>query len=207
MYIILKNNPYENDEVINLFYCQDSTIVRAWVQEYIKTDIVSLMHCPLVEGVKAMTYELNDADKNLQLIKRYKRVNKGYIYNSSDRITEIVYSISILEFDSENTGDGLHASNDWKNINNEINRRILGRLDKESLFQIFVKVQGYIDTKRSMTSTEYTGFISEIISKFKKELYSSVAKVRKEFKRTNDYVPENFNQPRGSCKLESRPSE
>lgn len=202
MYIILKTSPSDNDEIVNMFYCNDLTIIRNWVRQYIEKDIKSLEFCPQTEDLRNITYELNDADKNMELIKKYKRISKGYIYNSSERIVDTIYSISILEFDSDKC-TGLSSSNQFQNINCEINRRILRQLDKDSLLHVFMKIQQRIDTKNSWNKTEYTGLVSETIKNFKKQLYTSISKKMKRFSKRMYNVPDNFNSPRLSCKLEA----
>jgi hypothetical protein len=204
MYIILQTFPSDIDEVLNVFYCEDITIVRNWVRQYIETEIKSLEFCPGTQGLKNITYELNDADKNIELIKKYKRVSKGYIYNSSERIVDVIYSISILEFDSNKCVTGLISSNNWENFNTEINKRVLRQLDKESLFQVFMKLQQRIDTKTHWNKTEYTGLVTETVKNFKKQLYSSITKKMKRFsKQHKNNVPDNFNSARLPCKLEA----
>lgn len=203
MYIILKTAPSDNDEIVNVFYCNDLTIIRNWVRQYIETDIKSLEFCPQAEDLRNITYELNDADKNVQLIKKYKRISKGYIYNSSERIVDIIYSISILEFDSDKCVTELSCSNQSQNINNEINRRILRQLDKDSLFKVFMKIQERIRTKKTWNKTEYTGLVAETIKNFKKQLYTSISKKMKRSNKQIYNVPDNFNSPRFSCKLEA----
>jgi hypothetical protein len=198
MYIVLKTAPSDNDEIVNVFYCEDITVIRNWVRQYIETDIKSLEYCPVTQGLKNITYELNDADKNIELIKKYKRVSKGYIYNSSERIVDVIYSISILEFDSNKCVTGLISSNNWENFNTEINKRVLRQLDKQSLFQVFMKLQQRIDTKTHWNKTEYTGLVTETVKNFKKQLYSSITKKMK-----RQYVPDNFNSARLPCKLEA----
>ena len=74
---------------------------------------------------------------NFQLLKKYKRVNRGYIYNSSERIIDVLYSISILEFDSEKQTSPLKTSDMYKSVNIEINNRILKSLDKDNILCIF----------------------------------------------------------------------
>lgn len=206
MYIVLKTAPSDNDEIVNVFYCEDLTVIRNWVRQYIETDIKSLEFCPVTQGLRNITYELNDACKNIELIRKYKRVSKGYIYNSSERIVDVIYSISILEFDSDKCNDkcvtGLVSSNNWENFNTEINKRVLRQLDKQSLFQVFMKLQQRINTKTHWNKTEYTALVTETVKNFKKQLYSSITKKMK-----RQYVPDNFNSPRLSCKLEANKKE
>ena len=87
MYIVLKTAPSDNDEIVNVFYCEDLTVIRNWVRQYIESDIKSLEYCPVTQGLKNITYELNDAGKNIELIKSDTntdiKVNNNYIINTS----------------------------------------------------------------------------------------------------------------------------
>ena len=140
-----------------------------------------------------------------KLIKKFKQINRGYIYNSSEKIAEIVYKISILEF--ENNQPTLKENNKWSDINNEINNRVLKRLDKSSLYQIMTQLESKIGTKSTWNRTEYVALVSDTIQNFKKNLYSSIAKRMRRFGKAQiiyekniNGVPDNFNN-RGSCKL------
>lgn len=204
MYIILKRND-DVDEIINVVYGNDETIVRNWIRDYINDDIESRKGGPLPENVKSIVYETNDGRSSFELIQRTKYINKGYIYNSSEKKTEILYTITQLEYNTNNVLTGLTADNTWANINNEINNRVLKQLDKESLYQTIVKLQQGINTKNVWNKTEFTSLLSDITKNFRKDLYSSIAKRMKRFGRKQNFVPENFNSTdnRSACKIEA----
>ena len=75
----------------------------------------------------------------------------------------------------------------WSDINNEINNRVLKRLDKNSLYQIIIELESKIRTKSTWNRTEYVGLVSEIIKNFKKSLYSTIAKRMKRFGKANPF--------------------
>ena len=181
MHIILKQSSREgeNDEILNMFYCSNQTIIRNWIKEFIRNDIINRKEN---DKHQDLTYEINDAETNFQLIKLYKKISKGYIYNSSDKLSEIIYKISILEFD-DNLSVSTPALNNekWSDINNEINNRVLKQLDQNSLYQIIIELESKIRTKSTWNRTEYVGLVSETIQKFKKSLYSTIAKRMKRF--------------------------
>lgn len=194
MFIIVKHNnhsPSENDEVLNIFYTVDSTCIRDWIKEYINQDIISYSYSPIEEDLKYLTYELNDGEQNFQLLKKYKRISRGYIYNSSERITDVLYSISVLEFDSEKnktTTDPLQGSHMWKSVNVEINNRILKSLDKDSILRIFNVIQDKIHTKNNWNKTEFISVVSDTLREYKGAMYKSISKRLKRFnKRKNSY--------------------
>jgi hypothetical protein len=208
MYIILKQSTFENDEVLNVFYCDDLTLIRNWVKDTIEDDIVSYRYAPNEKHIKYVTYELNDGDKNFQLLKKYKRIHPGYVYNSSELITEVFYTITILEFDSNKPVRNLESSEMWRNINSEVNNRVLKQLDKESLFQVFCTIQEKIGKKRDWNRTEFIGVLSETLRNFRKELYSSIAKRLKRFGRKQSLYKKNTKQQNiqevlTSCKIEA----
>jgi hypothetical protein len=191
MYIIIKT--IENkDQVLNILYGTDSTPVSAWVLEYLEQQVQSLKMTPYQENIKYISYSVKNIDGfNFELLKSYKKVNKGYVYNSSEKITEILQKIKILEY-NENHVDSLHSvqfgTDMWSNLNEEINNRVLKQLDKESFYQIFQKIQNSIKRKRTWTNIEFTALVIDVVKDFKKELYSSIAKRMKRFgKRQNIY--------------------
>jgi|LakMenEpi03Aug12_release.lakeMendotaPanAssembly.Ray.scaffolds.fasta_scaffold00606_36 hypothetical protein len=222
MFIIVKHNnhfPSENDEVLNIFYTVDLTHIRDWIKEYINQDIISYSYSPIEEDLKYLTYELNDGEHNFQLLKKYKRISRGYIYNSSERITDVLYSISILEFDSEKKTTPLQGSHMWKSVNVEINNRILKSLDKDSILTIFNVVQDKIHSKNNWNKTEFISVVSDTLKEYKGAVYKSISKRLKRFnKRKNSYkqrpdhiiinvdvdVEKNNNQNEvSSCRLEA----
>lgn len=189
MFIIVKHNnhfPSEIDEVLNIFYTTDLISVRNWIKEYINQDIISYSYSPIEQDLKYLTYELNDGEHNFQLLKKYKRISRGYIYNSAERITDILYSISILEFDSNKTTSSLQESDMWKNVNVEINNRILKNLDKDSILTIFNTIQDKIHKKNNWNKTDFVSVVTHTLREYKGAMYKSISKRIKRFnKRQN----------------------
>jgi hypothetical protein len=208
MHIILKNS----NEVLNIFYGEDTYLVNNWINEYINDDIESLKNAPLIKDERVVSYETIENQNKIELIKRVKKINKGYIYNSSERLTENIYTITVLEYDGINKFNceqyTLKENSKWADINSEINNRVLKQLDKESLYQILNKIQATIKLKSNWNYTEYTSIVSEILKKFKKDVYSSLAKRLKRFGKKQKNYNNNFTfsieqSSTGSCKLES----
>ena len=210
MHIILKKIN-EKDEVLNVFYGNDTTVINNWIKDYINDDIESLKIIPLNKDIRAVSYETIENQNKIELIRKVKKVNKGYIYNSSERLTETIYTITTLEYDGINKFNNeqytLKDNSKWADINNEINNRVLKQLDKESLHQILNKIQGSIKLKSNWNYTEYTSLVSEILKTFKKDVYSSLAKRLKRFgkkqKHYNNFTFSTEQSLTGSCKLES----
>lgn len=207
MFIVIRQAPLESDQILNIFYSNDITPIRNWVKEYINEDIESYRYTPNKQHIKNVFYELNDGYTCLQLLKRYKQIYKGYVYNSSEKLTDLIYSINILEY-TPNHINNLETSDMWKNINQEVNNRVLKQLDKDTLLQVLYKIQQRIETKPNWNKTEFIGLISETLKNFRKELYSSVAKRMKRFGKKkslykNDTHKDIISQIPISCKLEA----
>jgi hypothetical protein len=208
MFIVLKKNEDGTEQVLNIFYGQDEHLISIgkWIKQYINEDIEirkSEVTSEENKKFKEIHYEIVDEQSCFKLIKKTKAIKKGYIYNSSERVTRDLYSIRIFECNS-NKIIFLENSEHFNNINREINNRVLKTLDKESLYQVLQKIQTGIYTKKQWNSSEYNGLVSETVKTFKKDMYSSIAKKMKRFgKKNNGHVPDNFTNRNQFCKLES----
>jgi len=210
MHIILKKIQ-EKIDVLNIFYGDDTILINNWIKEYINDDIETFKLEPLNKDVRSISYEITENQTNFELIRHIKKINKGYVYNSSERLTENVYTINLLEYSGANTFNiqkcNLKENTKWADINDEINNRVLKQLDKESLYQILNKIQASIKVKSNWNYTEYTSLVSEILKIFKKDLYSSIAKRLKRFgKKHSNYSKITFTTEKLSgisCKVET----
>ena len=188
MFIVLKKKEDGTEQVLNIFYGEDEHLISIgkWIQEYIKEDIEVKRNETSEENkkYKEINYEIVDEKSCFKLVKKTKAIKKGYIYNSSERVARDLYSIRILECNS-NKIIFLENSDQFNNINREINNRVLKTLDKESLYQVLQKIQTGIYTKKQWNSSEYNGLVSETVKTFKKDMYSSIAKKMKRFGKKN----------------------
>lgn len=193
MFIIIKQCD-SNSEVLDIFYCDNITLIRNWIKEYINIDIVSYSYTPIEKNIRDIEYEIKDNQDSFELLKKYKSINKGYIYNSSEYITESIYSIRIYNFDkNKNTKDyNINlGSNMWGDINKEINNRVLKQLEKDCLLEIFNTIQEKINTRISWNNTEFINLISETIKHFKTNLYKSISKRIKQTNKKNNLYKKN----------------
>lgn len=219
MYIIIKRTE-TCDTILNVFYGQDNAniIIHNWMKDYIKNDIISLQMKPLEKGIKNVSYILDDTTKDIKLIQNFKQVHPGYIYNSSEKINKTLYTLVTMEYNKQPQSiqsENIHLEQSllFTNINDEINKRILKKLDKESLYQVFITLQNKINTKTTINSNEYSNLISDTIQSFKKLTYSSIArkmirfgkyknKLNNEVKQESNNVPIDFNSNKLNCKLQ-----
>uniref|UniRef100_A0A6C0E125 Uncharacterized protein n=1 Tax=viral metagenome TaxID=1070528 RepID=A0A6C0E125_9ZZZZ len=180
MFVIAKEELGVN-EIINIIFGQDETIVGKWIINYILTIIDSYKMCPLPKNVKAIdySYKLNRTHEGhicYEIIKHVKTLQKGYVYNSCLKLDETVLLIKVYNYEGSDMKMDKSVSTLWTEINEEINNRVLKSLDKDSLFQFHQQVMEGLNTKAQWTRKEYVALMSEVLKKFKKESYSSVVK-------------------------------
>jgi hypothetical protein len=206
MYIVLKRTE-ESEEVLNILFGENDEEVQSWISEYLAEQIENLKLIQLEEGIKNMNYIINeDSSKNqFSLVKNYKKIHKGYVYNTSEKIGKVMYTINYVEYDGRNINYSEQKSTFKRDLNNEINNRVLRQLDKESLYQVLRSIQNKMLLKESWDSFEFTNMISETIRTFKKQLYSNIAKKLKRFgqyKKNKTNLLSDFSV--GACGLEAK---
>ncbi len=194
MFIVIRQDGREQ-RVLNVLYGEHDVVVKQWVSQYLLAEMESLLMCPNLPDTKQVSYVIEDVDDVSRLIKNYKKVNRGYVYNSSEKLSEEVFSVKVLQY------DGLaqvceSVSQLYTNIaqeylspawitafNAEVNKRVIKQLDAAALRQVFRGIDEKMSTKEAWNRTEYTSMVSEVLINFKKELYSGIAKKLKRFEK------------------------
>ena len=182
MYILIREEG-DRKQVINILFGDDIASVRKWVEDYLLTEVTSYSYMPLQKYTKNVSYSFGcDGGDFFRFIKSYKRISKGYVYNSSDKVEEVMFTIKCLEYQSRNSithvGSGTLL---WTDINAEINNRVLKQLDKDSLFQVVSEVHNRIPLKGTWDNSEYSRMFSEVLKNFKKDSYSTVVRKLKRY--------------------------
>lgn len=176
MFTILKITNISDLDILNVVYGNDISLAYSWITDTLSNEIKSLSLIPPNTDELDINYIVEfDNDSSYTLIKRYKKVKPGYLFNSYSTKNLELYKIKILKFSNINL-QNCKQSILYNNLNNEINNRVLNSLDKESLFQIFTLVQNIITSKESWNYTEYNSILSDVLHSFKREFYSSIAK-------------------------------
>lgn len=172
MFIILKNDFIKkNKSIINIIYGNyDSCIKRALNDEL--NDMNDSNKDPLVSYI---------VDENSIILEK-KVVKSGYLYNTEKITRNIIMTIEAIEYDTRS----FQPSNDndrlFKDLNTEINHRVLKSLDKDSLYQVFIILNKNLNIKKTWTNYDFINMLNDILKNFKKELYSSVAKKLNRYK-------------------------
>lgn len=162
MYLITKQyhnvNSIPEFEIINILFNKESDFAVNWVKEYLINDIISLKYKPLDKNIKNIEYYFTSTDSNsFHLKKKCKTLRKGYVYNSYEITEELVYTVKILKNDTKYE-ESVNYNNDttllWKNINIEINKRAIKKLNKCSLIEFVLSMNNEIYKKENFSKTD-----------------------------------------------------
>uniref|UniRef100_A0A6C0H800 Uncharacterized protein n=1 Tax=viral metagenome TaxID=1070528 RepID=A0A6C0H800_9ZZZZ len=168
----------DSEQVVNIIHSTDTSIVKSWISEYLHSEMESQSMCPALPDIKYNAYTIEDDETSgvSRLVKRYKQVHRGYVYNSYERKESTVCAVRFLKFDGnninfDNVGKGL-----WNDLDVEINYRVIRQMDKDSLLQVFKGIQQRLSTKNNWTTSEFTALMSDTLKSFRKELFSNITK-------------------------------
>lgn len=191
MQIIIKKDLLSNSEkVINILYGENSSYIEDWISIYINQEIDKLKVVPCEKPIIAdsIDYYIEVKDDTYYLAKRYNVRLNGYIYNSSKKVSDNIFSIRCLSYDNiDPLLNKIQTQPLWNDINSEITHRIMKHVDKDTLYQINMKFDGAIKTKDKWNSTELVMLQNEITQTHKKELYSyTVRKMKNIEKKKNN---------------------
>lgn len=173
MYIVLKKQD-NSDNVINMFYNREIGI--KWMNDYInefKNNINT-------DENNTGDYVIKVDDNCVNLVKIEQFIKKGFFTNEKRKTETNICEIHLLEFDCKDVPVYNFELTEniklWENINNEINNRVIKKMDQDSLYQYIIMLKTNINLKREWTSNEYMHLSNEYLKTFRKELYSNVAK-------------------------------
>ncbi|NBP01352.1 MAG: hypothetical protein EBU90_14655 [Proteobacteria bacterium] len=177
MFVVLRQDS-DSEQVVNIIHGTDTSIVKSWISEYLHSEMESQSMCPALPDTKYNAYTIEDDETSgvSRLVKRYKQVHRGYVYNSSERKESTVCAVRYLEFNGDNMTFESISKGLWNDLNAEINYRVIRQMDKDSLVQVIGCIQQGMSTKNNWTTSEFTALVSETLKSFRKELFSSITK-------------------------------
>jgi hypothetical protein len=194
MQIIIKKDLLSNfEKVINIFYGENDSYIENWINTYFDEEINRLKMTPCKGNInyETLDYFVEIKDNIYYLIKKYKVILRGYIYNSSEKVSDKLFSIHCLSYNNIDTPlTQTHTQPLWNAINSEVTHRVMKQVDKDTLYQMNMKFQGAIKTKDMWNSTELVMLQNEITRTHKKELYSSIVKKMKKFEKRQQFKKE-----------------
>ena len=191
MFVVLRKDLFDKEEetpsiVINIFKTCDKGVVCSWICNYLESEIKSSQFCPRKEGERNVSYEIKQ-DKishKIYLVKHFNKIQRGYFYNASQILTHTLIEVqycAVANYCKEVVDQEMEPTPMWKELNLEINNRIMKQLDKDSIYQVFQKLNECVSMKHNWTSTEYIQLLGEVLSNFRKDFYSSIVKKLKRY--------------------------
>lgn len=107
MHIIIRHDlSTRTDSVLNILYGEDYQYAENWINTYINEEIESLKitpnNIPLLKD-NTTTYTIKEDDNQKILVKNYKKLKEGYLYNSNQKYSDKLFSIRLLDFDESNS--------------------------------------------------------------------------------------------------------
>lgn len=183
--VVIRNDHVNNSETVeHIVYGDNTALANHHVSQLVLAELESQATIPQQRYEREVTFsaEESETDSSVTIVKQYKRVVPGYVYNSHKRVRELVCTFRVLAYDDSRAPsfEPLHSGL-WGNINQEINHRVMKKMDKESLYQVLCSVESVLLKKVSWTGIEYIAVLSETLRTFKKDLYSNVARRMQRF--------------------------
>lgn len=98
MFVVLIERGDNKRNIENIMYGKDIEIAREWVYNHLIREIQKMENDST--QVNSLGYKIceNIEENQYEIIREYKKVNKGYIYNSFTRKTESILKASIFEY-------------------------------------------------------------------------------------------------------------
>jgi hypothetical protein len=206
MKVLVKIDSFNVETILNIIY---NDLDDKWTTEYLDLEIEKIKK---TDNDCEVFYEI--CDNNYTLIKKDTVINKGYLYNTNTSNYTVLFTIKELNFDFDtikNFNKNIQENNPYTkmfiDINNEINRRLIKELDKDSLFNLIIDYNNILQTKNDWTKDDLILLQNNIVKKQDLSMYSILLKKMKKYKKKQNRKnkspnvttdPELFN----SCKLE-----
>jgi hypothetical protein len=189
MYIIVRCQDNCAEEVLNIIYGSCENLAIDWINQYLITEMTSLTFCPPLQNTKNVSYKIEECDSNCsKLVRQFKKIHQGYIYNSSEKLIETICTVKFLEYTGSTPVIDTSVNPLWTNINSEINNRVIKHLDTDTLRRLFRDIQVKVNTKRIWTNVEYISLVGSTLKEFRKELFKSIAKKTKRFGKQQEFM-------------------
>lgn len=177
-----------NDEKIIKIHNDNIDTIQYWIDEYLESEIKSLTMCPVSKDTRCVSFQIIKNGHLFQLVKTYKKINRGYIYNSSDMLSEIVLELKVIECDDTVFAESLNLTKKtefWFKFNNDVNGSMIKQLDRESMYNVFVHVLQLTEQKPKKIQEEIQNVLHSSLRTIKRDLYNSTMK---RIKRMNKLV-------------------
>ena len=201
----------KSQSILNVFHIDDDDYIEKWINEYIKQEINNLD--PSQEIKNDISYDIESNFTEFSLIQKTKIINKGYIYNSNAFSYTKLFTININNFTETLTDTcvllqkNLPYTKLYNDINEEINKRIIKDLSKETLCLLLLDYNKKIQTKNAWTQKELILIQNTLIKKYEIQLFNTISKQlrknnKKQKRQSYEVSEKTENTILQSCKLE-----
>lgn len=178
MFVILKNT----NEIYDIIYSNNESLAYNSMTNHAVQEMESLKMSPALKNTKYITYYINSTERTVELMKKYKLIYKGMIYNSSEYITETVFKMTFLPFNNYNSVNSIEPTSDFNfNLNKEIHTRLFKQLDTEQATEVFNKLLGSFCSKKTWNNHEIMNLITDITYEYKTNKISDIIQNMKRY--------------------------
>lgn len=166
----------KSQSILNIFHIDDDDYIENWINEYIKQEIKKK------ENICDISYDIESNFTEFSLIQKNKIINKGYIYNSNTFNYTKLFTININNFTETMTNTcsllqkNLPYTKLYNDINEEINKRIIKELSKDTLCLLLLEYNKKIQTKNEWTQKELILIQNTLIKKYEIRLFNTISK-------------------------------
>lgn len=178
MFVVIKIQ--NGSESIIKTHVGDIETLEKWIDTFFQMEIESWTMCPDIKDTKTICYKIVKKDDTYDLVKQYKKIYTGYIYNTSEKINENICTLRVLECDKavfteeyENTSS---KPDFWFKYNTDINSSVLKQLDRESMYNIIVHMMQLTEQKPKRVYEEFLDTLTSSLRTIKRDLYNTTVK-------------------------------
>jgi hypothetical protein len=182
MFIILKTDKSQETSIHDLIYSSDDTLAYNSMNSYAVTQMESLKLSPARKYTKYNNYFVKSTNKSVQLLHKYKQIHPGVIYNTSEYITETLFTLNYLPFDNYNSINSVEPSSEFTfQLNKEIQLRLFKQLNIEQTQSILEKLINGFSTKKYWNNNEIMNLFTDITYEYKISKIESIIKTMKRY--------------------------
>lgn len=173
--IIITENTNDTQRVLNVMHHTEIKIAEAWMGSYVSRQMASLGEEPTPKDMKYVSYFINEDLKDnrieMTLVKRYKQIHTGYIYNSGEWVEDILFTLKYMTYDLPVDATKTQS---WQELNTEINKAVMSQLDRDNLYYVLGQVDSRLKLAMPDVSIHFTDVLSQTLRTSYKDLFRSI---------------------------------
>lgn len=178
MIVIIEISDNQNERIINVMPHNQPTVAEMWIANYLTDKMESMGYAPVEKNTKYVSYYVSSgADSTesnynqMSLIKRYKRIHPGYIYNSGEWTQETLLTVRYIMHTPQND---VSKTREWQELNDDINKSVLCQLDRDNLYYVIGEVDAKLKVMSPELSCHFTDALSQTLRSSYKDLYKTI---------------------------------